>query len=191
SVVLHFLHADHATSLHGDRERCAQARARRGRAGAPGTRRGSQRALPPPRRAGDRRVRRRTAGEARAQIGGAASPGGARPALSGGLPRRSAPGVARVMVLDAGVLIALADDRDAHHLAARRFIEANIDERFAANAVNIAESLVHAVDGDVAESVLEAYELIGIIPLDVTGESAAPIARVRAETRLRMPDALA
>jgi len=99
--------------------------------------------------------------------------------------------VARVMVLDAGVLIALADDRDAHHLAARRFIEANIDERFAANAVNIAESLVHAVDGDVAESVLEAYELIGIIPLDVTGESAAPIARVRAETRLRMPDALA
>jgi predicted nucleic acid-binding protein len=95
------------------------------------------------------------------------------------------------MMLDAGVLIALADDHDAHHLAAVRFIDANTDERFAANAVNIAESLVHAVDRDVAERVLEAYELIGIIPLDVTGESAGPIARVRAESRLGMPDALA
>jgi predicted nucleic acid-binding protein len=94
-------------------------------------------------------------------------------------------------MFDAGVLIALADERDTHHGAAARFVEANSDEHFVANAVNLAESLVHAVEEAVLGDVFDAYELIGIMPLDVAGESAGAIARVRASTHLKMPDALA
>ena len=95
-----------------------------------------------------------------------------------------------MIVLDAGVLIAVEQPDDAHHAAALRFLEANADERFAAVGVTIAESLVHAVTTEQAEDLLEDYELLGIEPLDVWGSSAGAVARIRAETRLRMPDAL-
>lgn len=95
-----------------------------------------------------------------------------------------------MIVLDAGVLIALNDPRDAHHAAVARFLEANVDGRLVANGVTIAESLVHAASEGVLGEVLEDYELLGIEPLDVAGTSAGLIARIRSETRLRMPDSL-
>jgi predicted nucleic acid-binding protein len=95
-----------------------------------------------------------------------------------------------VIVFDAGVLIAIEQPTDAHHVAALRFLEANADERFVAGGVTLAESLVHAVTTGQAEEVLEDYELLGIQPLDIGGASAGAVARIRAETRLRMPDAL-
>lgn len=95
-----------------------------------------------------------------------------------------------MIVLDAGVLIAVEQPDDAHHAAALRFLEANADERFVAGGVSLAESLVHAVNTGDAEDLLEDYELLGIEPLDVWGGSAGAVARIRAETRLRMPDAL-
>jgi predicted nucleic acid-binding protein len=98
--------------------------------------------------------------------------------------------VAGVIVVDAGILIAVEQPDDAHHAAALRFLQANADERFVAGGVTIAESLVHAVTTGDAEDVLEDYELLGIEPLDVWGSSAGAVARIRAETRLRMPDAL-
>lgn len=95
-----------------------------------------------------------------------------------------------MIVLDAGVLIAVEQPADAHHAAALRFFEANAGERFVAVGVTIAESLVHAVTTGQAEDLLEDYELLGIEPLDVWGSSAGAVARIRAETRLRMPDAI-
>lgn len=95
-----------------------------------------------------------------------------------------------MIVIDAGVLIAVEQPDDALHAAALRFLEANVDERFVAGGVTIAESLVHAVTTEQAEELLEDYELLGIEPLDVWGSSAEAVARIRAETRLRMPDAL-
>jgi predicted nucleic acid-binding protein len=95
-----------------------------------------------------------------------------------------------VIVFDAGVLIAIEQPDDAHHAAALRFLEANADDRFVAGGVALAESLVHAVTTGEAEDVLDDYELLGIEPLDVGGGSAGAVARIRAETRLRMPDAL-
>ena len=50
--------------------------------------------------------------------------------------------------------------------------------------------LVHAVTTEQAEELLEDYELLGIEPLDEWGSSAGAVARIRAETRLRMPNAL-
>jgi predicted nucleic acid-binding protein len=98
--------------------------------------------------------------------------------------------MARVIVLDAGVLIAINDAGDAHHAAVERFLEANSDESLVAGGVTLAESLVHAAVEGVLGDLLEDYELLGIEPLDVPGAAAGTIARIRAETRLRMPDAL-
>ncbi len=95
-----------------------------------------------------------------------------------------------MIVFDAGVLIAIEQPDDAHHVAARRFLEANADEQFVAGGVTLAESLVHAAATGQAAEVLEDYELLGIEPLDVWGGSAGAVASIRAETRLRMPDAL-
>lgn len=95
-----------------------------------------------------------------------------------------------MIVLDAGILIALSDSGDSHHAAVGRFLEEADDERLAANTVTIAESIVRGALDDRAEGILEGYELLGLIPLDLYGESAGAIARVRAETRLRMPDAI-
>lgn len=95
-----------------------------------------------------------------------------------------------MIVLDAGVLIALNESHDAHHSEVVRFFESNAGERFAAGAITLAESLVHAVVAGVAEAVLEDYETLGIVPFDVPGEAAGTIARIRAETRLRLPDVL-
>lgn len=95
-----------------------------------------------------------------------------------------------MIVLDAGVLIAANDPTDAHHRAAQAFLEEYADRGLAAAGITLAETLVHAVSADVADEVLDDYEILGIEPLDVPGRSAGTIARVRAETRLRMPDAL-
>lgn len=95
-----------------------------------------------------------------------------------------------MIVLDAGVLIALNDRDDAHHSGVVRFFDGNAGERFAAGGVTLAESLVHAVAAGTVEGLLEDYEVLGIVPLDVPGEAAGTIARIRAETRLRLPDAL-
>jgi predicted nucleic acid-binding protein len=98
--------------------------------------------------------------------------------------------MARVIVLDAGVLIALNARDDAHHSQVVRFFDSNAGERFAAGAITLAESLVHAVAAGVAEALLEDYEALGIEPFDVPGEAAGTVARIRAETRLRLPDVL-
>ena len=95
-----------------------------------------------------------------------------------------------MIVLDAGVLIAANDPRDTHHPDASAFIDAHADSGLAAAGVTLAETLVHAVPVGLLSEVLEDYEILGIQPLDVPGTAAGTIARIRAETRLRMPDAL-
>lgn len=95
-----------------------------------------------------------------------------------------------MIVLDAGVIIAFFNRDHVHHVSCARFIEANAAERFCASGVTLAETLVRAVEQDVAEELLEDYETLGIEPVDVPGGSAAALARVRAESGLRMPDAI-
>lgn len=95
-----------------------------------------------------------------------------------------------MIVLDAGVLIALNDAADAHHPRATAFIAAHAERGLGAAGVTLAESLVHAVPAGLLSELLKDYEILGIEPLDVPGTAAGTIARIRAETRLRMPDAL-
>jgi predicted nucleic acid-binding protein len=98
--------------------------------------------------------------------------------------------VAGLIVLDAGVLIAANDPRDAHHRGASAFIDAHAERGLGAAGVTLAESLVHTVPAGLLSELLEDYEILGIEPLDVPGTAAGTIARIRSETRLRMPDAL-
>lgn len=94
-----------------------------------------------------------------------------------------------MIVVDAGVLIAASDPDDIHHAKASIFLEEHGD-RLAAPGVTLAESLVRSVATGVVEDLLEDYEILGIVAFDVPGEAAGSIARIRAETKLRMPDAL-
>jgi predicted nucleic acid-binding protein len=98
--------------------------------------------------------------------------------------------VAGVIVLDAGVLIAANDPRDAHHHGVSAFIDVHAERGLGAAGVTLAESLVYAVPVGLLGDLLEDYEILGIEPLDVPGTAAGTIARIRSETRLRMPDAL-
>lgn len=95
-----------------------------------------------------------------------------------------------MIMVDAGVLIAAGDPRDIHHDRATAFLDEHGEDGFCAPGITIAESLVRSVSSDGLDDLLEDYEIIGITALDLPGEAAAPIARIRAETKLRMPDAL-
>lgn len=95
-----------------------------------------------------------------------------------------------MIILDAGVLIALQSVDDAHHAAVLDFIREHRERPLAAGGVTVAESLVHAARDGYVEDLLEEYEILGVASFDVPGEAAGTIARVRAETGLRLPDAL-
>jgi predicted nucleic acid-binding protein len=94
------------------------------------------------------------------------------------------------MVFDAGVLIAHLSRTDAFHDAVQRFLEENEEFEFAANALTMAECLVHPTAAGRATTALGVFERLMLQQLAVTADDAAGIAEVRAATRLRMPDAI-
>lgn len=96
-----------------------------------------------------------------------------------------------MIVLDAGLLIAVLDARDAHHSWANEVIVATADERIAASALSMAESLVRpvGVGVGVAADAERALRGLGLEVLAIAADDALPLAEVRAATGLRMPDA--
>lgn len=90
------------------------------------------------------------------------------------------------IVLDASVLIAVLSQRDVHHERALAILESHARERFLAPALTLAEALVGPASRDQGAEALEALERMGV---ETAPESAPlPLAGLRAETRLRMPD---
>jgi predicted nucleic acid-binding protein len=90
-----------------------------------------------------------------------------------------------VIVADASLLIAWLDDRDRHH---REAIEALASvERFVVHPLSLAEVLVHPARHGREGDVLARIETIGMV---LSGQSLDPVrlARLRATTRLKMPD---
>ena len=99
-------------------------------------------------------------------------------------------------VLDAGVLIGFFDAGDAHHVAARKELEASRDrhDRVAIPASALAEALVGpSRRGDDAIRRVDAFLErlpIEVVPLDRPIAVAAAALRARHGGRLKLPDAL-
>lgn len=95
-----------------------------------------------------------------------------------------------MIVFDAGVLVAHLAPTDAFRESATAFMEEFEEFDFAANVVTLAECLVRpAAFGRSAEAIARLDQLM-LIRLALPEDVAADLARVRAETRLRMPDAI-
>jgi len=94
--------------------------------------------------------------------------------------------VARLTVLDASILLAHFDDTDSHTEAAEAIL-ADADE-LAASTITLAEVLVGAARVGRLDEQLEAFSVLKIKELPIERGAAAQLARLRAETGLRMPD---
>jgi predicted nucleic acid-binding protein len=97
--------------------------------------------------------------------------------------------VAGVIALDASALIALTNLEDQHHVAARAMFAAN-REPLVMSALTLAEFLVYPVRAGTEDAASDLVARLGVRVDGVASGDAAAIARVRAHTRLRMPDAV-
>ena len=95
-----------------------------------------------------------------------------------------------MIVLDANVVIAFLDDRDAHHRFAVDLLESNSFDEFACSVITLAEALVHPTAAGVQDAALAAVTRIGVRILPLAPTDAAEIARVRSTYGIRMPDAV-
>ena len=95
-----------------------------------------------------------------------------------------------MIVVDANVLIGLYDPGDANHSTAERLLLAHASEEFAMSALTLTEFLIRpAAVGKVAaaEALVDA---LGVVVSPLLAEDAPRLAYVRAETRLKLPDAV-
>ena len=67
-----------------------------------------------------------------------------------------------MIVLDANVVIAFLDDRDAHHRFAVDLLESNSFDEFACSVITLAEALVHPTAAGVQDAALAAVTRIGV-----------------------------
>lgn len=95
------------------------------------------------------------------------------------------------VVLDAGVIIGLYDDKDPHHKWAVDFMFQTTAEKLVMSAVNHAEILVYPIRAGVKDAFLAGIQGLGI-KLDVNSllETQA-LAALRADTGLKMTDVCA
>lgn len=96
-----------------------------------------------------------------------------------------------MIVLDAGALIALINERDVHHVWARELFTSTTSEEWVISSLNLAEVMVHPVRAGKAEEFLHGIEGLRLRVEGAQPEHAAELARLRAETALKMPDVIA
>jgi predicted nucleic acid-binding protein len=93
-----------------------------------------------------------------------------------------------VIVLDANVLIAHLDQRDAHHVAATKRLLDLAEQPFGASSITLAEVLVaptRAGSLPVAQAALRTLE---ISELQLPPSASERLAALRVETALKLPD---
>ena len=95
-----------------------------------------------------------------------------------------------MIVLDAGILIAYSESRDPHHEATIRFLGVHADEQFSVPVLTLSEALVRPANAKEIGSALKKLMPLGLDVEDMRELDAVPLARVRAATGLKMPDAL-
>jgi predicted nucleic acid-binding protein len=93
-----------------------------------------------------------------------------------------------VIVLDASVLIAHLDGRDRHHEAAVELLRAHVAEPLGASQISLAETLVAPARAGRLEEAREALEKLAVFELLLGTGASQRLARLRAETGLKLPD---
>jgi predicted nucleic acid-binding protein len=95
-----------------------------------------------------------------------------------------------VIILDASVLIAHFDGRDAHHMQAVSLLRAaaEADKPLAASAVTLAEVLVGPVRAGQMPAAERALAALGVTSVGLGADAAIRLAALRVNTGLKMPD---
>jgi predicted nucleic acid-binding protein len=96
--------------------------------------------------------------------------------------------VASVIVLDASVLIAWLDGKDAHHVRAETLLTAETDDDLATSSVTLAEVLVVPARTGQLPAVQAALAELGVEELPFPADAAARLAQLRAATDRKTPD---
>jgi predicted nucleic acid-binding protein len=94
------------------------------------------------------------------------------------------------IVLDASVLIALHDPKDAHHAWAAELLTSTLDDSWAMNAVTLAEVLVRPQRQNRADIFLSNVKGLGIEVIPLDADSSVELAKLRATHNLPMPDTI-
>lgn len=92
-----------------------------------------------------------------------------------------------MIILDASVLIAHFTPGDPHASSALDILDT--EEELALHFLTLAEILVHPAKVGAERTIHKALDALGVIQLPVTPDEPSRIARIRASTSLRMPDA--
>jgi toxin FitB len=93
-----------------------------------------------------------------------------------------------VIVLDASVLIGHLDDRDPHHAQATELLVATGAEPLGASTTTLAETLVAPTKAKRLDKAEAALGKLGIAELRLDENAPARLAKLRARTRLKLPD---
>ena len=93
-----------------------------------------------------------------------------------------------MIVLDSSVLIAYLDAEDAQHHSAESLLAREIDDEFAANPLTLAEVLVGPSRTGRLHAALAALRDLEVAEQPFPADTAVRLARLRADTGLRMPD---
>jgi predicted nucleic acid-binding protein len=96
--------------------------------------------------------------------------------------------VAGVIVLDASVLIAYLDAEDAQHRSAESLLAREIDDEFGVNPLTLAEVLVGPSRSGRLDTARSALRELEVIEQPFPADTAVRLARLRADTGVRMPD---
>lgn len=91
------------------------------------------------------------------------------------------------MVLDTSALIALLDADDGHHAAAEAAVVGAPDD-LVVNVLTLTETAVAPGRLGRLADVADAVQLLDLQVAEVTADDWEPLARLRADTRLRLPD---
>lgn len=98
--------------------------------------------------------------------------------------------MAEIVVVDASALIALLSSDDPHHDWAMRMFLDTVSWQSQMSVLNQAEAMVHPTRAGKLDQFLTAVHNLRIEIVPVESSDGAQLAKIRAETNLRMPDTL-
>ena len=91
------------------------------------------------------------------------------------------------MIVDASVLIAHLDERDAHHEAATQLLLAAAGDDLAASPITLAEALVGPARSDRLAEAQAILDVLSVREVALAVDAAPRLALPRAQTGLKLP----